>query len=175
MRCLQRTRTSCTDPWACPRCCSGRQAHEEVITRSALFAPHCLQFPALVLNSNRSSLSFVKAVGIEPLIDCSLLSACVWNQARQCLHDRVLNCLQYRVLCSSMDVQCGDYHLCGLYLHSLSLSVKRGYVGPSMVPGSWEWGWGHFYFSTLLFFLFARSLWFFKKVRRETKKQQGSP
>ena len=25
------------------------------------------------------------------------------------------------------------------------------------------------------FFFFARSLWFFKKVRRETKKQQGSP
>ena len=32
---LQRTRTSCTDPWACLRCCSGRQAQEEVITRSA--------------------------------------------------------------------------------------------------------------------------------------------
>ena len=37
--------------------------------------PHCLQFPALVLNSNRSSLSCVKVVGIELLVDCSLLSA----------------------------------------------------------------------------------------------------
>ena len=46
-------------------CCSGRQAHEEVITRQRTGGPpHCLQFPALVLNSNRSSLSFVKAVGI---------------------------------------------------------------------------------------------------------------
>ena len=61
-------------------------------------------------------------------------------------------------------------------LFTLSLSVKRGYIGPSMVPGSWEWGWGHFcFFEHFCFFFFARSLWFFKKVRRETKKQQGSP
>ena len=117
--------------------------------------PHCLQFPALVLNLNRSS--FVKAVRFEPLVDCSLLFARVWNQARQCLHDRVLNCLQYRVLCSSMDVQCGDYHLCGLYLHSLSLSVKRGYVGPSMVSGSWDGAGGIFVFlNTFVFFSLAR-------------------
>ena len=122
-------------------------------------------------------LCFVKAVGIEPLVDCSLLSARVWNQARRCLHHRVLNCLQNRVLCSSMDVQCGDYHLCGLYLHSISLSlcVKRGYVGPSMVPGSWDGAGGIFVFLNTFVFFFARSLWFFKKVRRETKKQQGSP
>ena len=48
----------------------------------------------------------------------------VWNQARQCLHDRERNCLQYRGFCISVDVQCGDYHLCGLYLLSLSLSLS---------------------------------------------------
>ena len=122
VRCLQRTRRSCTDPWACPRCCSGRQRSDHLQRKGG--PPPCLQFPALVLNSNRSSLSFVKAVGIEPLVGCLLLSARVWNQARQCLYDRVLNCLQYRVLCSSMDVQCGDdYHLRGLYLHTLSFSL----------------------------------------------------
>ena len=46
VRCLQRTRMSCTDPWACPRCCSGRQAHEEVITRNARedLSPHVCSF-----------------------------------------------------------------------------------------------------------------------------------
>ena len=37
------------------------------------------------------------------------------------------------------------------------------------------WGWGQFCFFEHFCFFFARSLWFFKKVRRETKKQQGSP
>ena len=55
-----------------------------------------------------------------------------------------------------MDVQCGDYHLCGLYLHSLCV-VKRGYIGPSMVPGSWEWAGGIFVFvNTFVFFSLAR-------------------
>ena len=54
-----------------------------------------------------------------------------------------------------------------------TLSVcKKG--GPSIAPGSWDGAGGNFvFFNTFVFF--ARSLWFFKKVRRETKKQQGSP
>ena len=60
-------------------------------------------------------------------------------------------------------------------LFTLSLCVKRGYIGPSMVPGSWDGAGGIFVFLNTFVFFFARSLWFFKKVRRETKKQQGSP
>ena len=58
-------------------------------------------------------------------------------------------------------------------LLTLSLCVKRGYHQWYSYHGM---GLGTFlFFWTLLFFFFARSLWFSKRVWRETKKQQGSP
>ena len=42
-------------------------------------------------------------------------------------------------------------------LFTLSLCVKRGYIGPSMVPGSWDWAGGIFVFlNTFVFFSLAR-------------------
>ena len=42
-------------------------------------------------------------------------------------------------------------------LFTLSRCVKRGYVGPSMVPGSWDGAWGIFVFlNTFVFFSLAR-------------------
>ena len=35
---------------------------------------------------------------------------------------------------------------CRLFTHTLCVCVERGYIGPSTVPGSWEWGWKFFRF-----------------------------
>ena len=58
-------------------------------------------------------------------------------------HYRVLDCPEHVVRCSSVNVQCGDYRL-----------VRRGYIGSSMVPGPWEWGW-NFFVSLNSFVLFS--------------------
>ena len=54
-----------------------------------------------------------------------------------------------------MDEQCGDCHL--LTLFTLYLCVKRGCVGPSIAPGSWDGAGGNFVFlNTFVFFSLAR-------------------
>ena len=62
-----------------------------------------------------------------------------------------------RVLCSSMDIQCGDYHLCGLYLHSLS-ECKKGIRWSINGTGIMGMGLGAFLFflNTFVFFSLAR-------------------
>ena len=79
---------------------------------------------------------------------CRLFGFINRSRARRYLHNRVLDCQQYRVWCRFMDVQCGDYHsvLWTIITHTLCVCVERGYIGPSTVPGSWEWGWKFFRF-----------------------------
>ena len=97
--------------------------------------------------------------------DCSLHSARVWNLARQCFHDRVLNCLQYRVWCRSMDVQCGDYRLCELF-YTLS-ECKKGIHWSINDTGIMGMGLGAFlFFWTLLFFFRSLALVFQKSPTR---------
>ena len=98
----------------------------------------------------------------------------VWNQARQCLHDRSTELFTIQSFLQLYG--CTVWWLSFVWtLFTLSLWVKRGYVGPSMVPRSWDGAWGIFVFlNTFVFFSLAR-FGFSKKVRRETKKQQGSP
>ena len=84
-------------------------------------------------------------------------------------------CLQYRVWCSSMDVQCVVTIICVDSIYTLS-ECKRGIRWS--INGTRDHGngaGGIFVFLNTFVFFFARSLWFFKKVWRETKKQQGSP
>ena len=58
---------------------------------------------------------------------------------------------------------------------SLSLSAKKGYVGPSMVPESWDGAWGIFVFLNTFVFFFARSLWFFKKSDEKQRSNKVHP
>ena len=101
---------------------------------------------------------------------CRLFGSINQSRARHYLHYGVLDCQQYRVRCSSMNEQSGDYHLIwtiytNTHTHtlSLSLSVKRGYFGLSIVSGSWNWGWNFFFFYIISFVLISLTHWFSKK------------
>ena len=98
---------------------------------------------------------------------CRLFGFINRSHAWQYLHNRVLDCQQYRVWCRSTDVQCGDYHSVLWTIFTHTLCVERGYIGPSTVPGSWEWAGTFFvFFKHFCFFFFARSHWFFKSPTR---------
>ena len=55
-------------------------------------------------------------------------------------------------------------------IFTLSLCVERGYIGPSMVPRPWKWGWNFFgFFKSLVLSSLALSLWFSKKSPTRNK------
>ena len=70
-----------------------------------------------------------------------------------------------------MDEQCGDYHLLWtIFTHTLSLSLcKEGRHWSINGTEIIRMGLELFVFFKLFRFVFARSHWFSKKARRETK------
>ena len=74
---------------------------------------------------------------------CRLFGFINRSHTRQYLHNRVLDCQQYRVWCRSTNVQCGDYHSVLWTIFTNTLCVERGSINGTRIMGM---GWNFFLF-----------------------------